>query len=750
MNDKSYLEQLVILMNNFDAELTSKMQSKKVFELSIAEIDKFIEDFEALKNLNDELIDKAREDENVQTDTLSKLLVLSEGLNTHVDRNIASLNKVKDAKNYLIDNRKDEIERINAEKETIQADINKITTDITLFKLRIENATDPSIKEAYQQMLDRLTPELDKLNETIKSYDDRIAVLNSEIETLINGGMIPLDESILQYYNITEEEIQATANSFAVEAPLNSVIATVGGEPVIGTIAGLEAAEPVVTTVPKEEPAVQTQATPVEELAAVSEGASSETGDTDEEVKTEEDMSTALDGLVKDETISSPGAESEKEPEPEAEEPAITTEPENIDEYVKFLDPDALAKENEEAAKEAEPEPEAETKGVVRVTKESEDERKTPDLTDWGSPVVEASSASVSSAEATAPEVEATSPEAPAAPEAAEPEEEATAKPTTIENLIASGRLPKNIKPEEMIAICNSLSIPATDLTFKLNREQMARLRNERAIQIAFVNQSIVAKQEAKIHEYDTLIAKYKGMLADKVTADKFTPEYIGRIEFLIGKLEGERDLYLNRANELKENPTKERINVAKRAGEGNKFFDEKRAETLDNYSTELKAKYAELEAQRKEQSLAASERMKKRKEKDIQKLLKKISDLHAKQCTASIKQTAIINENNDKYIQSITERIARSGIVQGVVEKNVNEMIELHNEVEEKKAAIDALEHDRMFLDQSKLRDRIENAGMTRDVGKLRRRIATLDSKMGKCDRRLQYVQDYGSQLVM
>ena len=108
------------------------------------------------------------------------------------------------------------------------------------------------------------------------------------------------------------------------------------------------------------------------------------------------------------------------------------------------------------------------------------------------------------------------------------------------------------------------------------------------------------------------------------------------------------------------------------------------------------------------------------------------------------------INENNDKYIQSITERIARSGIVQGVVEKNVNEMIELHNEVEEKKAAIDALEHDRMFLDQSKLRDRIENAGMTRDVGKLRRRIATLDSKMGKCDRRLQYVQDYGSQLVM
>ena len=577
MNEKSYQEQMDILVNNFNAELGRKVAGRTIGEIGIEELEQLNQDYAALKELNDGLVNEARNRTDiVDTNVVRDLLNSWDTLNAENNVNVPSITKAIMIKNHLVQEKTDEIDRINKTRDLLNAQIREITTAITQNTYTLRTTPFELIAAESENIIKNLNAALAGLNNSVETCNARIATLNSEIEILHKGGFLEeADTLIRSTANMSVENTEAYLNRRAERKDLS----------------GLEAAD--------------RKADAVEAVTATKDV----TVDAAHDVDTSDSTGATDESADKDKEDSADKAMPEV-PTGEGDEAGTTGEEES---------------EKEEAP--AEPEKPAETEGSESAVAEEDEEEdiSIPDYVPEGGtpgeavepeaePVVEATPAPAE------PEAASTTPPAgtPAAPEAApvvEPTRRRIYAETIAEHIEAHG-LPGNLTEAKYLEICNALGIPATDLNYKLNSEELIRLRSDREIDIARRNESLFSKQQRRLKEYDKLIAKYEALLNDKVTEDKFDPTYIAQVQALLENLKRSRNDLENENAKFNTNAHVEHVAGELDPVSREKGLLHKRANEADELNKQIRSEYETYEKQKARRDSMESTKMKKREQK--------------------------------------------------------------------------------------------------------------------------------------
>ncbi len=291
--------------------------------------------------------------------------------------------------------------------------------------------------------------------------------------------------------------------------------------------------------------------------------------------------------------------------------------------------------------------------------------------------------------------------------------------PNTLDNLVKSGKLPKNLSRAELVRICGELNIEISNRDTVLSDEQIERLTNDHEIQVALLNQRIADRNKRKISEYDKLITKYESIIQDKMEGKEFSDEYVAKVETLLERSKEERQIYVDR---------NERI-TAYDHSEVLGGISEIRDYGLDDKATgindKLRAQYEKLDSLREERKESRSKFKQKIGDSRIKKTLAKIEKLKGKKAVISDKQTQIVNKNASKYISKMSKKIKKHLTRQGRVEMSVDKINDLSQRIERNSQERQGIAFDRQA--ETRLLDRI---GMAFEDKVLGAQTATLEGQ--------------------
>ncbi len=287
----------------------------------------------------------------------------------------------------------------------------------------------------------------------------------------------------------------------------------------------------------------------------------------------------------------------------------------------------------------------------------------------------------------------------------------------TLDELVAEGKLPKYLKREELVLICAALNINAEAKDALLNPEQIQRLAEDHEIQMAMLNQKIFDRNQTKIAQYDKLISQYESILKDKLNTRNFTPEYIAKVQTLLGKCKEERQNYINK-NEKMKLQTHDAI------------LEEYDGRAM-GVNDKLREKYQQLDELRKQKDNYKSKFKQNRLEARIKRVQKRIDRLKGKKATMASKQQQIVNENSQKYIDRVTEKLQRFMERQVRIEQSIDRINDLGNRIDKNLEEIDSLEED-----IKNERNFFERVGMRIEDGRLKRQTGRLENELDRENR--------------
>ena len=353
------------------------------------------------------------------------------------------------------------------------------------------------------------------------------------------------------------------------------------------------------------------------------------------------------------------------------------------------------------------------------------------------------------------PDEEVVSEEAPASTPTGEttstdsaPEEETPSEPTpepvvdSLTSLQERGVLPSNLSAGQLLMICHQLGIPAANMDFVLNPEQIGRLKADSEIQKAQLNLNVVNKHKKRIEQYDKLIAQYDALLNDKIKEGTFSPEYIAKVQALKERLESERASYQDKIDAIHADSIDELFDFSNNPGN---LVSNIRAGAIDERESgmndKLRDQYRVLDEQRQMKAEATSKKMKSRMDKKINRTLSRIEKLKTKKSKVAASQVRIVNEHSDRYISRMTERQQRYIDRQATVTRNVEEINRLASRITKANEELLNVQNDLSASTGKRMADRLDRMALRQESRNLQRETARLMAKQGRTQKQIQHM---------
>lgn len=292
---------------------------------------------------------------------------------------------------------------------------------------------------------------------------------------------------------------------------------------------------------------------------------------------------------------------------------------------------------------------------------------------------------------------------------------EPVVKEDTIDDLIAKGVLPKYLNREDLLYICEQLGIKVVDKDTVLTKEQIVRLQEDHEIQMALLNQRIYDRNLTKIEEYDKLIARYETILKE-MNAENFSPKYMENVNDLLTKCKAEKKKYTDRNAKL----------LVKTRADLEKAFSGRAM----RFNNNIRAQYEKLDQLQKDKEVYKSKFKQRRLDSRIKSTLKTIERLKGKKATIASKQQQIVNDNDQKYIDRVTEKLQAYLAKQKRVERSVDKINKISERIGLNKEEMRNLEED--IKNEEHFFERI---GMRIEDGRIKRETSRLSNEMGRED---------------
>ena len=343
-------------------------------------------------------------------------------------------------------------------------------------------------------------------------------------------------------------------------------------------------------------------------------------------------------------------------------------------------------------------------------------------------------------------------------------------KPVVIEgslkDLVNKGILPKNLTSEQLINICGELGINASGMNFVPNEEQLFRLKNDKEIKLALVNQNIVSKHAETIAGYDDVLEKY-----EKTDTKGLHKNFEDRVKVEAARAEKGGDLYAEQIEGIKADSVMEHLDMNEinqnvgadsfsypgvnpsmmsfgLPGVNTTAFDierakEARLESLDRRSTkandQLREAYQELEKQKKEEKKDQSKVHQLFSDYRIKKAMRRIERLSSKQGKLSEKQFDMMNIDATRCIEKKQQEIMQYTKDQELTQAKIDEANKLKEQIKNAKEERKQIIAERRKIQGNSLVDIAERAALGKNIKDLDKKTRILGNKLGECNREAQ-----------
>ena len=283
----------------------------------------------------------------------------------------------------------------------------------------------------------------------------------------------------------------------------------------------------------------------------------------------------------------------------------------------------------------------------------------------------------------------------------------------TFDEAKRRGRLP-NISEDKFLAICEKCGIDIKDIdlsTRAFTEEELRRLSTNRYVHSAAVNASAKRIHKSVVGEYDKMLAKYKA-LYESVKDSSLSNEDKQGILNIINDLEQARNGYesvRNNINVLRDNYGYDQtmLNGIER------IANSTLKEGIRNNDYALEEQYKELNKLVEEGKKYKTKFKRMSNQAKINRVMKKIESLQAKQGTLSSIQQRMVNKATADYTNdigltsdTIVELRSQGGI------KNNLKAFELSVEKKRMESRLNRLEREKKRLDRLKGKQGVCNLG--------------------------------------
>lgn len=311
--------------------------------------------------------------------------------------------------------------------------------------------------------------------------------------------------------------------------------------------------------------------------------------------------------------------------------------------------------------------------------------------------------------------------------------------PMSLNDLIANGKLPDNIEEADLLNICQSLGINATDMDYEIDEILFSRLDNDDDIKQARFNIQLKNKHNERIEEYERLIKNYEDILGDRKYNKQFYKEYWDNLQEIVNRLHKEKQEYEDLIEQMVFDDVSSyfRFNI----GNPNEALDANAGAKAANI--ELRNEYKKLDRERIALNSATTKKMKSIIGTRIGEIEKNIQRLKKKESEFSSRQIRIINENSGRYISKIRSRQANYNESQEKILKDTFEVHNIKNEMDRFSDKLKDIDNDLSTFVANSRKERRQLREFERDKRYLEDMIRRLSSKRGEVDLKAQHHQE-------
>ena len=309
----------------------------------------------------------------------------------------------------------------------------------------------------------------------------------------------------------------------------------------------------------------------------------------------------------------------------------------------------------------------------------------------------------------------------------------------SIADLRQKNKLPngESFSDEELFKIAESLGIEKPDLTTPLSEEAIARLRVNKDVRLALINQEIKERHENQKERFETT-KKRLDELREKSSSLK--ESYTDRVNIANEKVEGKESEYQKNIESLTAESIKEHfdmntgvMNLDSRTAA---FFASQKFKTIEKRDKKLNDKYVELENRKQEKKAAKGKIRKAFSQMRIERVEKSIQKLQGKNMEASAVLQKMLNHQADKYIKHKQNQIEKFNSKATHIERGIDSATARQKQI---KASQDIVNNNRDDLASSLTDNKGLLAGVERTVIRannlsLNARIKMLNAINGVC----------------
>ena len=700
--NSSYSEEMNILINDFNRELENILNGRNINELGIIDLRRLKHEYETVHELNLDLQERARQSTDVDTEELRNLLTTGDELYESNRVSLVNIQEVLNAKTAIGRSKLRERREVTESKRRNLDAISKLRASLDQLRGQFNNNTSAEIRAVYEGIITNFENNIRELEELDKSYDDRLAAIENDLAAIRFGGPLSELENLQEATTgLTQEQAQAEVERMRSEQQQEEQR--------------------------QQEQEQQEQQRRLEEQ---------QQREQEEERRRIEEEQRRANGIAHASGINNNQA-------PEEDHSVDLSNPidPNTDDLNQGLEEDETIDLNAPILGG----PAQQQTQTAQAQQQAQQQTQTAQAQQQNQAVPAQQQIQQQNQAVPAQQQNQQQNQAVPAQQQIQQQTQRQTPPQnagTLEDLINRGVLPKNLNADRIVEVCQAVGLNATDLTFKPNAEQLARLKGDMVIQKAIFNENMVKKHQARIDQYDRLIAHYDELLANRLQGDTFSAEYIAKITSVRERLENERAQYQAKVARINGESLEEHFEFTNSpsgviAGHKVETLDRREERTNDK----IREQYAILDEQRREKAALASRKMKSRMDKKIEKTLSRIEKLQAKKSKVSANQTHIINEHSSKYIARMTDKLTKHSARQRVVDENVREITAIRDRIDALNAETTNLQQDAATLTTS-FRDRMTRASLNRESRVISREIERLRVKQGRCDRRIQHIQ--------
>lgn len=199
------------LMGEYD-EILRRLEGRELSEIGLEELNAIRADLVDAHNLNQELQNRNRYNQNIDINELRNTLVRGEEIWQGVGTQIASIDREIETKNNLLNNYNDELDSTRENIQKQEQLIEDLRKQISQLEEIIGRTTDPSVLESYRKSLEALRKSLQDQEELLNQLKELLNETNAKIDKINKGGKIDSrsEQSTTEEETVEEENNRGT------------------------------------------------------------------------------------------------------------------------------------------------------------------------------------------------------------------------------------------------------------------------------------------------------------------------------------------------------------------------------------------------------------------------------------------------------------------------------------------------------------------------------------------------------------